>query len=170
MPSWSAVAEVVLSATATPPELTSGETAGAAPTETRHGTCVRWRGAGLLLLGGSGTGKSSLAIRLIGAGAWLVADDLVRITRTDEVLWAGPVALPGLLELRGHGIIELAALPRARLHWAVWLGRATERWPAPATEPLLGLDLPALHCDPEAAGAVARLGAALLTLRQVPPA
>ena len=46
-----------------------------------HGTCVAVEGAGVLLCGPSGSGKSDLALRLIDGGALLVAADLPRRVR-----------------------------------------------------------------------------------------
>jgi HPr kinase/phosphorylase len=46
---------------------------------TLHASVVAWRGRGLLILGASGAGKSSTALRLIDAGWMLVADDQVVI-------------------------------------------------------------------------------------------
>jgi HPr kinase/phosphorylase len=44
-----------------------------------HATCLAVKGKGVLLLGGSGAGKSDLALRLIDEGAKLVADDRVEL-------------------------------------------------------------------------------------------
>ena len=40
-----------------------------------HGSAVAVDGGGVLLRGASGSGKSDLALRLIDAGAMLIADD-----------------------------------------------------------------------------------------------
>lgn len=45
-----------------------------------HGSCVAFGGAGVLILGPSGSGKSALALALIGLGAALVADDRVSLS------------------------------------------------------------------------------------------
>ena len=42
-----------------------------------HATCIEVDGVGVLIRGASGSGKSDLALRLIDAGATLVADDRV---------------------------------------------------------------------------------------------
>lgn len=81
-----------------------------------HGTCVALAGRGVLLRGPSGSGKSDVALRLIDAGAILVADDQVRLDRTAAGLIASaPPALSGLIEARGIGILRLPALERATL-------------------------------------------------------
>jgi len=74
-----------------------------------HGTCIFVAGAGVLLRGPSGSGKSDLAFRLIEAGdAVLVADDQTSVTINHGHLEArAPANLAGLIELRGVGIVAL---------------------------------------------------------------
>lgn len=82
--------------------------------ETIHATCVAFDDAGILLRGASGAGKSDLALRLIEAGAVLVADDRVRLTPGAGVVTASPPdELAGLLELRGLGLVRLPILTEA---------------------------------------------------------
>ena len=85
-----------------------------------HGSCISIGGKGVLLLGASGSGKSDLALRLIDAGAVLVADDRVDITCSGGVLRArAPQALQGLLEVRGVGIMRLPYQADAAVSLAV---------------------------------------------------
>jgi serine kinase of HPr protein (carbohydrate metabolism regulator) len=72
-----------------------------------HGTCIIVAGAGVLLRGPSGSGKSDLAFRLIEAGdAILVADDQTELGRAGKSLNASPPPrLAGLIEVRGLGIL-----------------------------------------------------------------
>ncbi len=74
-----------------------------------HATCVQLAsGAGVLLMGPSGSGKSDLALRLIDGGAILVADDRCDLRVEDGSLIAQPPdTLAGLIEVRGVGIITL---------------------------------------------------------------
>ena len=58
--------------------------------ETLHATVVQYKGRGIGLLGDSGAGKSTLAAHLLGLGADLVTDDMLRITETDGALFAEP--------------------------------------------------------------------------------
>ena len=101
--------------------------------------------AGILLLGPSGAGKSDLALRLIAAGAELVADDRTVLTVREEGLFASPPAeLAGLLEVRNLGIVALSHWPEARISLVAELGTAMapDRLPVPerwATPPQLGL-------------------------------
>lgn len=97
--------------------------------EILHASAVAKDGAALLILGPSGSGKSSLALELIALGAGLIADDLVRIR-------PGPVAAPvrpgstQRIEARGVGLLRLPAAAPAPVRLALDLGVAeTERLP-----------------------------------------
>jgi hypothetical protein len=94
-----------------------------------HASCVLLGGKGVLLLGASGSGKSDLALRLIHEGATLVADDrtVLKVAK-GAIMAAAPTTTRGLMEVRGLGIIALAAKP-ARLALAVQLGREGPRLP-----------------------------------------
>ncbi len=77
-----------------------------------HGSLVEVGGVGVLLLGGSGIGKSECALELVMRGHRLVADDVVLIGPDDD---GGPVGFsPELvrhyLELRGIGIVHVPSL------------------------------------------------------------
>ncbi len=70
----------------------------------------------LLIIGRSGAGKSELALELMGLGAMLVSDDQTLLTRQhDHIAVSPPVALRGLIELRGMGILRAPCQPSARL-------------------------------------------------------
>jgi serine kinase of HPr protein (carbohydrate metabolism regulator) len=134
-----------------------------------HGTAVFWLGRGLLLRGRSGAGKSDLALRLIEAGAQLVADDLVRLTIANARLVAGPAGQSGLIELRGQGIFHLPARPQASLDFCLELGHAApdpERLPAPGCITFGGIRLPCYRLDAAAASATARVRVLLTAERR----
>ena len=118
-----------------------------------HGSCAARGGAGVLLLGPPGAGKSDLLLRLLDRGFMLVADDQVEI---EEGIARPAPALAGLLEVRGLGIVRLPFVAPVRLALAVALGHAAERMPEPARyQPA---DLPMLCVDaaaPPAADVVA---------------
>ena len=90
-----------------------GEATGDVPGEMKaksiYASAVKLAQGGVLLLGPSGSGKSSLAVLLIDHyGGQLIADDRVCLTVTDTRLHAAPPDnLAGLLELRGLGIITM---------------------------------------------------------------
>jgi HPr kinase/phosphorylase len=132
---------------------------------TLHGTCVAVAGAGVLILGPPGSGKSDLALRLIDSGAGeLVADDQVSVVRRGARLIASaPKALAGLLEIRGLGIVPVKALNDVALSLVVNLAAASqiERLPEGATHGILGVALPSCAIDPSLASAAARVRAAV---------
>lgn len=96
-----------------------------------HASCVALEGRGLLILGPSGSGKSSLALQMIGLGAALVADDQVDVTCAgDALVAAAPPALAGLIEARGVGLLRAGPVACVPLHLAVDLGQpASPRLP-----------------------------------------
>jgi HPr kinase/phosphorylase len=120
-----------------------------------HGTCVAREGAGVLLLGPAGAGKSDLALRLLSRGFDLVADDQVLI---EDGAARPAAALAGLLEVRGLGILRLPHAAPARLALAVELG-LSERLPEARCRQELGL--PLVRVRPEAASAPERVSLAL---------
>ena len=118
-----------------------------------HASCAARDGAGVLLLGPPGSGKSDLALRLLDCGFMLVADDRVEV---EDGVARPPPALAGLLEVRGLGILRLPYEPSTRLALAVTLADEPPRLPAPATHAGLGLPLIALDArSPSAARRVA---------------
>jgi HPr kinase/phosphorylase len=128
-----------------------------------HGTCVELGGAGILLRGPSGSGKSDLALRLIDGGAVLVADDQVELRREGETVRASaPASLRGKMEVRGVGIVGMTARDGAALALVIDLaGPPVERLPEPASQDLLGVALPLLRLDPFEASAAAKVRVAL---------
>ncbi len=65
---------------------------------------------GIILMGESGSGKSRLALSLLYEGARLVADDVVELCDgPDGLKGRAPDRLRGLIEIRGAGIIDVAA-------------------------------------------------------------
>ena len=74
-----------------------------------HGELLEVFGMGLLITGGSGVGKSELALELISRGHRLIADDTPTLTRVapDILEGACPPTLSDLLEVRGLGILNI---------------------------------------------------------------
>lgn len=98
-----------------------------------HATCVRIGAKGVLLLGKSGAGKSDLALRLIGRGAVLVADDRCELSiARGKLVATAPVPIAGLLEVRGIGIVNVAHAPRAQIALVVDLSAPVARLPEPS--------------------------------------
>jgi HPr kinase/phosphorylase len=83
-----------------------------APETTLHGNLVEVAGVGILLLGGSGIGKSEAALDLVTRGHVLVADDVVVVRRISPDVLRGRAAelLQHHLEIRGVGVIDIEAM------------------------------------------------------------
>ncbi|WP_083095985.1 HPr kinase/phosphorylase [Pseudophaeobacter leonis] len=106
---------------------------------TLHASCVALGGRGVLIRGRSGSGKSALALQMMGYGADLVADDRVQIRReADQVKAAAPAGLSGLIEARYMGILNAETSGVATICAIVDLDHLeTERLPVPRYERLL---------------------------------
>jgi serine kinase of HPr protein (carbohydrate metabolism regulator) len=125
-----------------------------------HATCVTIDGAGVLLRGPSGAGKSDLALRLIDEGAALVADDYCEITAEGGTLTAAsPANIAGKMEVRGIGVVAVAAVPRARVALVADLMPAADiaRLPDATTCTIDGVTVPWVCIDAGAASAAARV-------------
>ncbi|MCW5774787.1 MAG: aldolase, partial [Rhodospirillaceae bacterium] len=131
-----------------------------ATSERIHGTCVAIGGAGAILRGPSGAGKSDLALRLIEAGARLVADDQVLLELEEgRPVERAPAALAGRIEVRGVGIVAVPTQASAPVALLVDLVAAdgVERLPEPAREDVLGVALPRIALAPFEPSAPAKL-------------
>jgi HPr kinase/phosphorylase len=117
-----------------------------------HATCVAVDGKGLLILGPSGSGKSSLALQMMGLGARLVADDRVELDRRGDSLFATcPASLRGLIEARGLGILRADPLPEAQVILIADLARPPDaRMPPPASKLLHGCKIDLVGAAPNA--------------------
>ncbi|MBL4615858.1 MAG: HPr kinase/phosphatase C-terminal domain-containing protein [Magnetovibrio sp.] len=113
-----------------------------------HATCVVIKGMGILLRGQPGCGKSDLALRLIDEGAGLVADDYTELSiKNDHLCACAPLAIQGLLEVRGVGIVRIGCIPRVpvvAIFDLVTLAQI-ERLPEPQKECFEGVDI-ARYC------------------------
>jgi len=117
-------------------------------------------GRGVLFRGPSASGKSDIAVRLIDAGALLVADDRVMLTvAAGRCLAAPPPAIAGRIEVRGLGIVSLPWRAPVALALIVDLvpAEAVERLPEPEVREIGGVRLPRLALDPFAASATAKV-------------
>lgn len=120
-----------------------------------HATCVEWFGRGVLIRGKSGAGKSDLALRLIDAGAVLVADDQVLL---ENGIASAPARLQGLLEVRGFGIVKLPFAETTAIALTVDLCSADEIERLP--DRFDGI----MRLDPFCASAVAKIKLTLQTI------
>jgi len=136
-----------------------------------HATCVAvrqgqtWRA--VLLRGPSGAGKSDLALRLMETGWRLVADDQTELSRQGkQVIATVPARIAGMIEARGLGIVKVGRdqlVRRVPVALLVDLAQPEriERLPEPASETVLGIELPVVTLAPFEASASAKLRLAL---------
>jgi len=110
----------------------------------QHGTAVARNGRAVLILGGSGSGKSRLALQLLAYGADLLADDAVKLTQTPEgIMLSCPENIKGMIEARGVGLLRLSAIEKAKLVFVVDLDKTADaRLPAPLWASFCGADFP----------------------------
>ncbi|HVT35156.1 MAG TPA: hypothetical protein VHE37_06220 [Nevskiaceae bacterium] len=127
---------------------------------TLHGVFMQVHGVGVLLSGGSGVGKSELALELLTRGHQLIADDAAEFAaRGKFLLGRCPPLLAGFLEARSLGILNVRRLfgrrAVARNHWlhlVVHLEMRSERIAVPpalerlhgrrGTRRILDIDVP----------------------------
>jgi len=119
-----------------------------------HATAVCVAGAGVLLVGRPGSGKSDLALRLIDRGAVLIADDRV-ITSGEggKLLLCAPATIAGLLEVRGLGLHTLPYVNNVQAVAIFDLDAAPVRLSDPATREICGVNLPLVAVLPFEASA-----------------
>jgi serine kinase of HPr protein (carbohydrate metabolism regulator) len=93
-------------------------------TATIHATALVLGHRGILIRGPSGSGKSSLALSLLqstgGTFSRLVGDDRIYLEAAHgRLLMRPPMALQGLIEIRGIGIVRMPFEPVAVAHLVV---------------------------------------------------
>ena len=112
-----------------------------------HASSVAFGRRGVLILGASGRGKSTLALQLMGMGCALVSDDRTALAARDGVVVAAsPKRIRGRIEARGVGILKADPLPVARIVLLVDLDETEERrLPPERMRDLLGVALPVVH-------------------------
>ena len=96
-----------------------------------HASCVDVNGSGVLIVGRSGSGKSSLAINLLALGSKLVADDQCELVKkNNKIRISKPASLPNSVEIRGVGLVSVPMVIETSLDWVVNMDEAeTERMP-----------------------------------------
>ncbi|WP_331034425.1 serine kinase [Brevundimonas sp.] len=127
-------------------------------------TPAGWRG--VLIQGPSGVGKSDLALRLIGQGWRLIADDWTHLWSSGGALYAvAPATIAGQIEVRGLGIVAAPVQSFARIVLAVaCTHEAVERMPEAASWIWDGVTIPQLRLDPRPASAGQVVATALAAL------
>ncbi len=131
-------------------------------------TCVSVDGAGVFLLGSSGTGKSDMALRLINRGALLVADDRVQLARREgKILANPPPSIAGLLEIRELGIFRFPYAKDVAVSLVIRLearGNA-ERLPYPEFYECMEINIPQITIYPFDVSAAVKVEMAVATLK-----
>ncbi len=109
-----------------------------------HASCVALGERGVLILGKSGAGKSSLALQLMAFGAELVSDDRTVLHRLEDALIASaPDAITGVIEARGLGLLHAHVAVNIRVCLVVNLDQIeTDRLPRHEMTDILGCSLP----------------------------
>ena len=131
-----------------------------ADTRQIHGTAVAIGGAAVLLRGPSGSGKSDLALRLIQAGAILIADDRCDLSVARGRLFvSAPATIRGLIEVRGLGIVAMRHRAKAPVSLVIDLVKSgpVERLPPARHCSLATVTLPLLRLAPFEASATAKV-------------
>jgi len=76
-----------------------------------HGTMVDVYGIGILIAGKSGIGKSEVALDLVERGHRLVSDDVVILTKKNNVLLASATEMnKHFMEIRGLGVVDVMSM------------------------------------------------------------
>ncbi|KIC52012.1 HPr kinase/phosphatase C-terminal domain-containing protein [Tateyamaria sp. ANG-S1] len=111
-----------------------------------HASAVAVDGRGVLIRGASGSGKSSLALQLMGLGASLISDDQTDLTHeTGGILLSAPTTIRDQIEARGVGILNAKSVT-APLHLVVDLDvLETQRLPVPHQAVILNQAFPCIH-------------------------
>jgi HPr kinase/phosphorylase len=112
-----------------------------------HATTVALNGRAVVILGPSGSGKSSLGLMLMAWGCDLVADDRTLVSRAGSRLIAQcPPTIRGLIEARGTGLLRAVPMPQASIVLAVDMNPVRpQRLPSLSDWQALGVNLPLLH-------------------------
>lgn len=131
-----------------------------------HASCVAIGGRAVLLMGGSGCGKSDLALRLIDRGATLVSDDYTVLKSLNECLFASPPAtIAGRMEVRHIGIVPMPHMHNVPVALAIRLDDKPERMPDRSLRlTLCDVAVPLLRLDAREASAPLKVEIALRTL------
>jgi len=137
---------------------------------TIHATTVAIDGAGVMLRGPSGSGKSDLAIRLIHDGALLVADDqTVLFVEHGRLMAQSPAEIAGKMEVRGVGIVTMGPPVIAPVALAIDMVEIHDVPRIPEFEPieLIGHSVPRIYLSPFELSATAKVRLALRALMEI---
>ncbi|OZA94675.1 MAG: serine kinase [Erythrobacter sp. 34-65-8] len=125
-------------------------------------TCVAVGARALMLEGPPGSGKTTLALKLIDRGAILIGDDGVALSLlSEQVLASPPAPIKGLIEVRNVGLVAMPTTA-APLALVLRLARDAPRFVEQSEQGLvLGRMVPRLWFDPSIPAAAIRAELAL---------
>ena len=131
-----------------------------------HACALQIGGFGILILGRSGSGKTSTMLRLLehaklqAVEAHMIADDQVYLEQDTGLLVASPpMSVAGLLEIRGFGICKHDHLEKSQIHLVTELvdDKSLERMPEKSDIDLEGITLPKLNLPQKHEALAARI-------------
>ena len=112
-----------------------------------HGSAVALGSRAVLIIGPSASGKSGLALELMGLGAMLIGDDRVAVTHVaDGLIAAPPPNIAGRVEARGVGILAADVARPTQIVLVVDMGQVEcTRLPPPRRAQVADVALPLFH-------------------------
>ncbi|WP_296417903.1 HPr kinase/phosphorylase [Pseudooctadecabacter sp.] len=112
-----------------------------------HASSVSFNHKALVIAGPSGSGKSSLALRMMSLGATLISDDITVLSSApDHVTAHRPATLPALIEVRGFGLLNTPVHAGEGVAAVLDLGTdEADRLPPLRHITLLGRSFPLFH-------------------------
>ncbi len=134
-----------------------------------HASCVEFMGSGILICGSSGSGKSDLSLRLIDAGAKLIADDQTVVeNRGGKLMAHAPDSIKGKIEIRGIGIVDMPYIDKTEIRLKLILRPADkiDRMPENHSEAIENISLPVFDLDAFSVSAVIKIKTLLLIQNQ----
>ena len=113
-----------------------------------HGTCVSLNKKGILIIGKSSLGKSSLGLDLIFMGGKLISDDITKIDKkNNDLIGTIPEKLPEGIEVRNFGILKVPSVRRSVIDFVVDLSEEEKkRIPENNFISILGIKKPYYMC------------------------
>lgn len=136
---------------------------------TIHATTVSVDGAGVVLRGPSGSGKSDLAIRMIHDGAQIIADDqTILYVEHGRLMAQSPTEIAGKMEVRGVGILKMGPPAVAPVAIVIDMVDIQDVPRIPDFEPieLVGHSVPRIYLSPMEMSAAAKVRLALRALTE----
>tara|TARA_B100000287_G_scaffold432258_1_gene491173 strand:+ start:4526 stop:4951 length:426 start_codon:yes stop_codon:yes gene_type:complete len=132
-----------------------------------HSTSVVVEDLGIMIIGGSGSGKSDLALRLIDSGATLISDDITICKKKSGFLYLeAHQRTKGLLEVRELGIMTVPFIDNIKLSLVVELtDKDLKRYSGNVTCSILGVKVPKMKILGKESSAVAKIKIKLNQIR-----